>query len=65
MKLALNFRNGKKRVFTQQETDQIIKKINYLKLIQFFMSNKELKGKINILGKEISSEDIFSIEFLM
>lgn len=65
MKLALNFKDGKKRVFTQQETDKIIKSLNYLKLIQFLMSNKEIKGRINILGKDVSSEQIFSVEFLL
>lgn len=65
MKLALNFTNGKKRVFTQEETDQIVKGLNYMKLFQFFMGNREVKGSLNILGKEIPASEIFSLEFIL
>ncbi|AWZ47603.1 hypothetical protein [Hathewaya limosa] len=65
MKLALNFKNGQKRIFTQQETDQIIKQLNYMKLFQFFMGNRKINGTINLLGQQISANDVFSIEFIL
>ncbi|SHK33743.1 hypothetical protein SAMN02745248_02331 [Hathewaya proteolytica DSM 3090] len=65
MKLALNFKNGKKRIFTTEESDQIVKGLNYMKVIQFFMGNKEIKGTLNVLGKQIPVSDIHSIEFIL
>lgn len=65
MKFAINFTNGKKRIFTEKESDQIVKGLNYMKVIQFFMGNKEIKGSLNVLGKQIPASDIHSIEFLL
>ena len=66
MKLAFNFTNGKQRIFTQEETDTIVKHLNYMKLIKFLMGDKNTSGAtINILGQKISADDVRSIEFIL
>ena len=66
MKLGLNLKNGKKKVFTQQETDVILKNLNYMKLIRFLMGEMDPRNAtLDIAGKSIPLEEVYSIEFIV
>ncbi|MGY0375251.1 hypothetical protein [Clostridium sp. JNZ J1-5] len=66
MRLALNFKNGKKEVLSEEDTKKVIGSINYLKLIKYLMSSKKVSVKtINILDKEIAVDELRSMEVLL
>lgn len=66
MRLALNFKNGKKEVLSEEDTKKVIGSINYLKLIKYLMSSKKVSVKtINILDKEIAVDELKSMEVLL
>ncbi len=63
MRLALNYKNGKQEVLSEENTKKVIGSINYLKLIKFLMSSKQVEPTtIKILDREISTEELKSVE---
>lgn len=65
MRLALNFKNGKKEVLSEEDTDKLIGSLNYLKLIKYLMSTKKIEvKKIKVLDREIMLDDLNSMEII-
>jgi hypothetical protein len=63
MKLAFNFKNGKKIILTEEETSRFLKRLNYLKLLKLVTSSKgNSSGTFMVKNKEIKSEELSSIE---
>jgi len=63
VRLALNYKNGKQEVLSEENTKKVIGSINYLKLIKFLMSSKQVEPTtIKILDREISTEELKSVE---
>lgn len=66
MRLALNYKNGVQEVLNEEDTKKVIGSINYLKLIKFLMSSKKIEPtSIKILGKEVSTDDLKSVEVIL
>jgi hypothetical protein len=63
MKLAFNFKNGKKIILTEEETSRFLRRLNYLKLLKLVTSSKgDSSGTFMVKNKEIKSEELSSIE---
>lgn len=66
MRLGLNFKNGQRKVFTEQETQIILKNMNYMKLLKIITDTTAAQGEtIEILGRAVPVEHIHSIEFIL
>ena len=63
MRLAFNFKNGKKIILTEDETSKFLKRLNYLKLLKLVTSSKNNNsGTFMVKEKEVNSEELSSIE---
>lgn len=65
MRIGINYKNGKKEVLNESDTKDVIKSVNYLKLIKFLLGSKSMSEKtIKILDKEVKTEELKSIEII-
>lgn len=63
MKVALNYKDNRREIISEENTKKIIKSINYLKLIKYLNgSNKFEEKNIKILDKEIKIDELKSVE---
>lgn len=66
MRLAIKLNDGKRYVYTEEQSQAIAKSFNYVKLAQLLLGNKNAKtGNIKVLNQTLNIEDIKSFEFFI
>ena len=66
MKLHLKLKNGKEYLFNEEQTDIIAKNLNYIRIIQLILGDKEIlsNATIDIMNEKINFNSIKSLELI-
>ncbi|ABK61073.1 MULTISPECIES: hypothetical protein [Clostridium] len=69
MKLAFNFKTGKKEVIDEEDTKKLIDSINFLKVAKYLMGPKKTNkiGDMSFVlsGERIKVSDLKSVELIL
>lgn len=65
MKLGLKLKDGKSYIYSEEQSQQIAKNLNYIKLAQILLGNKKPTGTLKIGQQKVDFERVKSIEFIL
>lgn len=69
MKIAFNFKEGRKEVIDEEDTQKLIDSINFLKVAKYLMGSKKPDkiGELSFVlsGERIKVSDLKSVELIL